>query len=69
MTKQCEGWRRSGGAFSFGPVKWEQCKKDAVVELVVIQDKKETTIPSCMICWDKAMGNDKIKIKHAEPLS
>lgn len=64
MTR-CEGWRRYGGAFSFGIPKWEQCKKDAVVTLTV---KGETTkFPACLECWKEAKdrGNE---IEAAEPI-
>ncbi len=67
MKTKCEGYRRYGGAFSFGPVVWEQCKKKAIVELIVVQGKKQITFPACMTCWDEAISND-IRIIKAKPI-
>lgn len=64
---QCEGWIRTGGAFTLGPVKWEQCKSDAVVELTVIQDEKQETFPACQICWKEGIEKS-IVIKEITPL-
>jgi hypothetical protein len=69
MTKQCEGYRRHGNAFSFGPVTWKRCENNADVELVVVQDEEESTFPACIVCWDEAIGNDKIQVKDAKPLN
>ena len=48
---QCEGWRRRGGAFSFGPPQWIQCENLGVVALSVEQDGETATLPACMGCW------------------
>jgi hypothetical protein len=32
-TNRCEGWRRYGGAFTLGPVHWEQCEAQGIVRL------------------------------------
>ena len=63
---RCEGWRRYGGAFTFGPVKWEQCKNEAVVVLKVKQEKTED-LPSCIDCWNEAIER-KIKIISSNPI-
>jgi hypothetical protein len=60
---QCEGYRRTGGAFTIGPVKWEQCPNDAVVKLTVLQDPNdedsETAVfPACLKCWKEALENE-----------
>lgn len=63
---RCEGWRRYGGAFTLGPVKWEQCKEDAIVMLKVKQEKTEE-LPACLHCWNE--GKEKgITILSAEPI-
>lgn len=64
---QCEGWRRTGGAFTFGPVKWEQCKNNAIVMITVTQDGKTETLPACVECWNECI-NTKIKISEVKPL-
>ncbi len=66
VKRQCEGWRTHGGAFSFGPVNWEQCKHEAIVVLTVIQEKTEE-MPACLTCWQEAIDN-KIKISAVIPL-
>jgi hypothetical protein len=67
MAKRCEGYRRRGGAFTLGPVVWEQCGNDAKVELIIVQDGKKSVVPSCTFCWNEAMSNDKIQVKSAKP--
>jgi len=66
MSIQCEGWRRYGGAFTLGPVKWEQCKADAIVMLTVEQEKIED-LPTCLECWNEGKTSG-LKIISAEPL-
>ena len=72
MTEQqkprCEGWRRYGGAFTFGPVRWEQCKNLAVVTLTVVQDGITQDMPACMVCWQEALSNG-IKVEAAVPIA
>jgi hypothetical protein len=68
MKQRCEGWRRYGGAFTLGPVKWEQCKNDAIVVLKVEQEKVVENMPSCLECWNEAKASG-ILIHSAEPLS
>jgi len=68
---QCEGYRRHGGAFTLGPVRWEQCSNDATVMLHLIQDGKEKTFPACPVCWNEALENGdqwKIKVLNAKPI-
>jgi hypothetical protein len=63
---RCEGWRRRGGAFTFGPVKWEQCNNDAVVMLEVEQGQVEKQ-PACLACWNEAVER-RIKIISSVPI-
>ena len=63
---RCEGWRRTGGAFSFGPVKWSQCENNAIVMLEVRQ-KEVKEFPACIECWNEAIGRG-IEIMEARPL-
>lgn len=61
---RCEGWRRYGGAFTLGPVKWVRCEEDAIVVLEVQQGEVQK-IPSCVKCWNEAKENG-IKILSAD---
>jgi hypothetical protein len=63
---RCEGWRRYGGAFTLGPVRWEQCSNEAIVMLTVKQEKVEN-LPACKACWQEAIDK-KIEIVKAEPI-
>ena len=65
---RCEGWRRHGGVFTFGPVTWEQCKSRATVNLTVKQEGKVQTLPACPKCWQEVIDNN-IKIIKVEPLA
>jgi len=69
MTNQtrCEGWRRSGGAFTFGPVVWKQCEEAAVVFLTVTQNDQNQSLPACLTCWQEAIDNN-ISVLEAKPL-
>jgi hypothetical protein len=58
---RCEGWRRRGGAFTLGPVSWEQCKADAVALLTVKQDGEVSTLPGCFQCWDECSATGILK--------
>ena len=64
---RCEGWRRNGGAFTLGPVTWEQCKNDAIVMLKVKQGKIEE-LPACAECWEEGREN-KIEILEVKPIT
>ena len=64
ITTQCEGWRRAGGAFTFGPVEWQQCTSIAIAILTVTQEGKTEQMPACQVCWDEAVEND-IDIQEA----
>jgi len=66
MATRCEGWRRRGGTFTLGPVTWEQCDNNAIVNLTVVQEKEET-LPACKVCWQEAIDKG-ITIKSAIPL-
>ena len=65
---RCEGWTRRGGAFTFGPVEWKQCPNDAIVNLTVHQNKKNSIQPACMECWQEGIRNN-ISILHVEPIN
>ena len=64
---RCEGWRRYGGVFTFGPVQWVQCENNAIVILTVSQDKV-TRQPSCLDCWEEAIERE-IPILSARAIS
>lgn len=63
---RCEGYRRYGGAFTLGPVRWVQCKNTAVVMLTVIQEE-EAQFPACNICWKECIDKG-IQIAKVTPL-
>lgn len=64
---RCEGWRRYGGAFTLGPVTWQQCKENATVMLKCEQDGKVQTLPGCAACWSEALEKG-IKVLQATPI-
>ncbi len=66
MTR-CEGWRRYGGAFTLGPVRWEQCPNEAVVLLEIRQKGVHMAEPACMECWKEAMQTG-IEVVKAIPI-
>ncbi len=66
---RCEGWTRQGGAFTFGPARWYQCKNDAITMLTVKQGDGTQTLPSCEKCWKRCKAHDNIDIVKAEPLT
>lgn len=66
-TKRCEGWRRYGGAFTFGPVKWEQCKNEGIVFIKFKDDGKIKTLPACKECWNECLSNG-IEIIEVRPI-
>lgn len=69
MATRCEGWRRYGGAFTFGPVVWKQCEDEATVMLKLRQEMEEVKdFPSCHTCWQEAVAK-KIEILKAEPIN
>jgi hypothetical protein len=53
-AKRCEGYRRYGGAFTLGPVRWEQCDENAIVMIKIVQDGEKKTFPACQECWKEA---------------
>lgn len=65
--KRCEGWRRYGGAFTLGPVTWEQCKENGIVMLTFERDGKQQTLPACKVCWQEYIDT-KLKIISAIPI-
>lgn len=65
---RCEGWRRYGGAFNFGPPRWVQCANNAIVLLTVEQDGQITRdSPACSHCWEEGISRG-IKQIAATPL-
>lgn len=69
-TKQCEGMRRHGGAFTCGGTpEWVQCKEAALCNLTVKQKGKTSTLPACMGCWNESSINDSIEIIAVTPLN
>ena len=65
---RCEGYRRYGGAFTLGPVRWQQCRKQAIVRITVVQEEGEGTFPACMTCWNEAKARN-VEIKNVEPIA
>lgn len=65
---RCEGWRRYGGIFTFGPVTCKQCSNEATVMLTVSQDTKKKTLPACAVCWQECIAK-KIKIYKMRPIT
>lgn len=67
MENRCEGWVRTGGAFTLGPVVWGQCKNEGIALLTVEQDGKQETLPACQSCWNETIENE-IIILDAKPI-
>jgi len=66
---RCEGWTRHGGVFTFGPIEWSQCEKDAVVLITFTQkEEKENTLPACKECWQKCIESENITIISVCPV-
>lgn len=70
MKTRCEGWRRYGGAFSLGPVSWEQCKDNATVTAVFtnLGDKKGKRMPACDHCLREAQTTTGMKVTGIKKL-
>jgi hypothetical protein len=66
-VKQCSGYRRRGGAFTFGPVTWEQCPNTGMVMLTVKQEDGETTEPACAKCWQECIDTG-VTIVDVKPI-
>lgn len=64
---RCEGYRRYGGAFTFGPVRWEQCHREGIVMIKFVIDGQEKTLPACMECWKECIEG-KLKILEVIPM-
>lgn len=65
---RCEGWRRNGGAFTLGPIRWSQCKNEATVMIEVVQDGKTECQPGCNTCWQECIDRG-IQINSVVPIS
>lgn len=64
---RCEGWTRTGGVFTLGPVRWDQCESESIVFLTIKQEGKKERLPSCQSCWNETIEN-KITIIKVEPI-
>lgn len=64
----CEGYRRYGGAFSFGPVKWVACEEKAIVRILVVQDGVEKGYNGCLQCWNECIASKAITVIRAIPI-
>ncbi len=49
---RCEGWSRNG-AFTLGPLNWEQCKNEATNLITVKQKEGISTQPACDSCLEE----------------
>ena len=67
MKNRCEGWHRTGGAFTLGPVTWHQCEKEGVVLLTVTQDGMKKVMPACQDCWQECLDS-RIPILETKPI-
>lgn len=69
MPLRCDAWRRHGGAFTFGPVRWHRCTNNATV-LLTVEQEGEVTLdsPTCDTCWRESMSAEKITIKEVKPI-
>ncbi len=66
---RCEGWTRHGGAFTFGPVEWEQCDKDGIVNITFVNSGAiEETLPACAECWKKCIDSEDMEVLRVEPV-
>ncbi len=71
---ECEGWRRKGGAFTFGPVEWRRCEEKAKVMITFTQkqNNKEAPekgeLPACMTCLKECNENDQITVLKVSPI-
>jgi len=65
---KCEGCtRREGGMMAFGPVKWQQCEKEATVIIKFKQGREDiNTLPACPACWGKCIDSENIEILSVE---
>jgi hypothetical protein len=64
---RCEGYRRYGGAFTLGPVKWEQCKEEATVLITFSNNAGTHVLPGCAKCWAECIEN-KLNIVSVIPI-
>jgi len=65
---RCEGYRRYGGAFTLGPVRWEQCHNTATVLLTIEQNGEILKdSPACAECWEEGRKAG-IKQIEAKPI-
>jgi len=68
IVVQCEGYRRYGGAFSFGPPTWQRCVNAALVSLTVRQKSVTEVLPACNVCWKEALENKGVEVLNVMPL-
>lgn len=69
-SARCEGWRRHGGVFTFGPVTWEQCEAKGIVALKFkdADSGKVKTLPACKKCWAECLATG-VTIIEARPIA
>lgn len=67
-SMRCEGWRRTYGAFSLGPVDWYQCENDGTVMLKLDQGGEISELPACQHCWNECLETKGIEVLEAKPL-
>lgn len=66
--KSCEGYRRHGGGFAFGPPVWVPCKNKAIVMMKVRQEGAVNRFPACQQCLDEANATLGIKVLDVKPI-
>lgn len=65
----CEGYRRKGGAFTFGPPRWIKCENDATATIEFKQGNEDiATLPACTKCWNECIENKDIAIISVKPI-
>jgi len=51
IPNRCQGWHRTGGAFTLGPTVWRQCTNRGVVMITFKENKEFKRMPACAECW------------------
>lgn len=67
MAQRCEGYKRTGGAFTFGTPVWRRCESEATVMVTAEQDGTVSSFPVCHSCWSEAVERG-ITIVEATPI-
>jgi hypothetical protein len=69
MKNRCQGWRRYGGMFTFGPVRWVQCKNKGVALLTTYNSDNgeiQKPKPACVDCWIECIESEVLIIKAVQ---